>query len=86
MRVLGVAEGTCAVEHGASVPECGALGARGAGLAFTVVIRETPQRRLEVSRGLLLDLVCERVDLESVQPGDVNVTFISMIKTNKAHT
>lgn len=60
--------------------------ARGAALAFTVVIRETPQRRLEVSRRLLLDLVCERVDLESVQPGDVNVTLVSMNITHKAHT
>lgn len=37
-------------------------------LAFTVVVREAPQRRLEVRGGLLLDLVRERVDLEAVQP------------------
>ena len=75
------------VHCGASVSVCGSgrSVARGAALAFTVVIRETPQRRLEVSRGLLLDLVCERVDLEAVQPGDVNVTNVSY-NTNKAGT
>lgn len=42
-------------------------GAGGAGLAFTVVVRETPKRCLEVSSRLLLDLVCEWMDLESIQ-------------------
>lgn len=35
-------------------------------LAFTVVVREAPERRFEVGRSLLLDLVGERVDLEPV--------------------
>lgn len=44
---------------------------RGGGLAFTVVVGERPQRRFEVGRRLLLDLVRERVDLEAVQPGTI---------------
>lgn len=60
-----------------SVPMCGSVCINvrvwrrpcGLSLAFTVVVRETPQRRLEVGRRLLLDLVRERVDLEPVQPG-----------------
>lgn len=45
-------------------------GAGGAGLAFTVVVRETPKRCLEVSSRLLLDLVCKWMDLESIQSVD----------------
>lgn len=56
---------------GASVP-----GTRGgvarAALAFTVVIRQTPQGSLKVGRRLLLDLVCERVYLKPVQSGTIH--------------
>lgn len=40
--------------------------APGAPLAFTVVVREGPERRFEISSRLLLDLIGERVDLEAV--------------------
>lgn len=50
-------------------------GAGGAGLAFTVVVRETPKRCLEVSSRLLLDLVSEWMDLESIQSVDKKYTY-----------
>lgn len=43
--------------------------ASGPRLAFTVVVRDTPQRRFEAGGRLLLDLVREGVDLEPVQSG-----------------
>lgn len=67
-HVKYVHSGLCYV-WGASVSLCG-RGRRsrgGAALAFTVVVREIPQRSLEVGRSLLLDLVSEWVDLEAVQ-------------------
>ena len=36
-------------------------------LSLPVVVRHRPHGRLEVGRGLLLDLVGERVDLEAVE-------------------
>ena len=39
-------------------------------LSLPVVVRHRPHGRLEVGRGLLLDLVGERVDLEAVEARD----------------